>query len=32
VCQLQHNGMFSRGTHAYPGANGPRSSTPLGAT
>ena len=22
VCQLQPNGMFSRGTHAYPGANG----------
>ena len=21
VCQLQPNGMFSRGTHAYPGAN-----------
>src|SRR5437899_13085172 len=22
VCQLQPNGMFSRGTYAYPGANG----------
>ena len=24
VSQLQHNGRLSRGTHAYPGANGER--------
>src|SRR5213593_1334037 len=28
VCPLQPNGMLSRGTHAYPGANG-GSSTPM---
>ena len=29
VCQLQPNGMLSRGTHAYPGANA--SPPPLAA-
>jgi hypothetical protein len=26
VCQLQPNGMLSRGTQAYPGANGVKAS------